>query len=221
MVRDLDRHWRRQGVPRVLRSSVADDVTADLVAAQRSGRSVEVALGMDVLQFAEQVARANGWSVPWPLYGRMLASAAVGAAAAIVVGFALVLPSTVLALDGVGYVLRALGVEFGPAGPGAWYAPLVYAVYVLFGVAFVVAVLGAVRRGLRYGRRVRETLRAGTVLLPLSAALSVPAAVAVAHLNHFSGAPLVVASEFGLVLGAAAAALVAARSWALRQPAEG
>ena len=216
VVRDLERRWRRLGVPRALREPVLADVTADLHAAHRQGRTPEVVLGVAVAEFAEQVARENGWLVAWPMYGRMLSSAAAGAGVAMVAGFAVVLPSMYLVLGAVGHLASWVGRDVATYGESGLYLAVVYAMYALFGVAFVAAVLGAVRRGLKAAVGLRRTLRVGTVLLPLSAGVSLPLAVAIGRASGYSNAPWVVAAEFGLVLGLAAAALVAARAWALR-----
>ncbi|NIZ90318.1 hypothetical protein [Kineococcus rubinsiae] len=203
-------------MPRALRDPVVADVCADLHAAYGQGRTPETVLGMTVAEFAEQVARENGWLVAWPMYGRLLASAAVGAAAAILAGFALVLPSMYLVLAAVGHVLVWAGSDAEGYRESSLNAGIVYAMYALFGVGFVAAVLTAVRWGLKAAVQLRQTLSAGAVLIAVSAAVSVPLAVAIGHVSRFSSAPLVVAAEFGLVLGLAGAALVAARAWALR-----
>jgi len=197
---------------------VVADVSADLHAAYGEERTPEMVLGTTVAKFAEQVAQENGWLVAWPMYGRLLASAAVGAVGAIGAGFALVLPSMYLVLAAVGHVVSWAGIDAAGYREGHVDEVVVYAMYALFGVGFVAVVLSAVRRGLRAAVQLRPTLRAGLVLLAVSAAVSVPLAVAIGHASHFSSAPLVVAAEFGLVLGLAAGALIAARVWALRLP---
>jgi hypothetical protein len=220
VVRDLERRWRRLGVPRALREPVLAEVGADLRAAYAQGRTPEVVLGVAVAEFAEQVARENGWLVAWPMYGRMLSSAAVGAVVAIVVGFALVLPAVTGVIAVAGTVLSWVGVEVsdsgGYGGGSSWYLPIVYAIYAAFGVGFIAAVLAAVRRGMKAAVELRRTVRAGAVLLPVSAAVSLPLAVAIGRASDYSSAPLVVAAEFGLVLGLAGASLLAARAWVLR-----
>jgi len=205
-----------------LREAVAADVAADLHAAYLQGRPLEVVLGVTSEHFAEQVARENGWLVPWPMYGRMLTSAALGAAGAIAAGIVLVLPATLGIVAAVGWVLLWAGVDLGSqvtaSGQTYWYAPIVYAIYTLFGMGFVAAVLAAVRRGLKAAVELRRTLRAGLVLLTVSAAISLPLALAIGHASDYSNAPFVVAAEFSLVLGLASVALVAPRAWALRVP---
>lgn len=222
VVRELERCWRRLGVPRALREPVLAEVSADLHAAYVQGRTPEVVLGVSVAQFAEQVAGENGWLVAWPMYGRMLTSAAVGAGVAIVAGLVVVLPAMTGVIAVVGTVLSWAGVEVasggGYGGGSSWYLPIVFAIYAVFGVGFVAAVLVAVRRGLKAAAGLRRTVRAGAVLLPASAAVSLPLAVAVGRASDYSNAPVVVMAEFGLVLGLAGAALVAARVWALRLP---
>jgi len=222
VVCDLERRWRRLGVPRALREPVLADVSADLHAAYAQGRTPEVVLGVPVAQFAEQVAGENGWLVAWPMYGRMLTSAAAGAAVAIMAGLVVVLPAMTGVIAVAGTVLSWAGVEVvssgGYGGGTNWYLPIVYAIYAAFGVGFVAAVLAAVRRGLRAAVGLRRTVRAGVLLLPVSAAVSLPLAVAVGRASDYSNAPLVVTAEFGLVLGLAGASLMAARAWALREP---
>lgn len=221
VVRELERRWAGLGVPRALREPVVADVRADLHSAHAEGRTPEAVLGMPVPQFAEQVAQENGWFVAWPMYGRMLISAAAGAALAIAAGLLVVFPATSGLITVAGKVLSWTGLEVvadGGLGEGTdWYVPIVYAVYTAFGVGFVAVVLAAVRRGLRAAVGLRRTIRVGTVLLPASAAVSLPLAIAVGHATAYSSAACVVAAEFGLVLGLAGAALVASRAWALRQ----
>jgi hypothetical protein len=119
-------------------------------------------------------------------------------------------------LGAVGHLFLLVNPDGGVYGESSLYLVVSYGVYGLYGVGFVAAVLTAVRWGLKAAMRLRETVRAGLVLLPVSAALSLPLAVAIGRASDYGNAPLVVAAEFGLVLGLAGAALVAARVWALR-----
>ncbi|MEZ0493346.1 hypothetical protein AB2L28_13990 [Kineococcus sp. TBRC 1896] len=214
VVRLLQREWRLIGVPRALRDAVARDVTADLQEAHRQGRTPESVLGTPVREFATEVARENGWLIAWPVYGRVLAAAGVGAALSLAAGLVLLVPLVAGATYAAGTVLRWAGVPVG--GDPSWYLPIVLGGYVVFGVAFVTVVLACVRWALRSAAGPTRTLRAGALGLPVSAALSLPVAIWTGHVTGFSTAPHVVLTECGLVLGAAAVALVAARAWAVR-----
>ncbi|GAB3272381.1 hypothetical protein GCM10027586_21280 [Kineococcus gypseus] len=214
----LQEHWRALGVPRVLREPVAREVGADLHAAYLDGRTPEAVLGVAVDVFAEQVAGENGWLVPWPMYGRLLGAAAIGAVGAIAAGLVVVLPAMAGVLWAVGQVFVRVAAPGAVYGESTLYAVIVCMVYALFGVGLIAAVLAAVRRGLTAAQQLRRTLRAGALLLPLSAALSLPSAVAVGRASGYSTAPAVVLVEAALVLGLAAVALLTARAWALRVP---
>ncbi|MEZ0166487.1 hypothetical protein AB2L27_17140 [Kineococcus sp. LSe6-4] len=212
----LQRRWRVLGVPRALRDAVARDVSADLHDAHRQGRTPESVLGTSVPDVATEVARENGWLVAWPMYGRVLVAAGVGAVMALAAGLVLLLPLAAWTVSAVPAVLGWAGVTVGADGDPSWYLPIVLGAYVVFGVAFVAVVLACVRWALRSAAGLNRTLRAGVLGLPASAALSLPVAVWIGHVSGFSTAPHVVLTECGLVLGAAAVALVAARAWAVR-----
>ncbi|MEW1960169.1 hypothetical protein [Kineococcus sp. NPDC059986] len=216
VVARVQREWRLLGVPRPLRDAVAGDVAADLHDAHRQGRTPESVLGTSVRDFAREVARENGWLVAWPQYGRMLAAAAVGAGLSVLVGAVLLVPLVGWSTNVVAVVLGEAGVTVGDGGDPSWYLPVVLGTYVLFGAGFVAAVLGCVRWALRSAEGLTRTLRFGALGLPASAALSLPVAIWIGHASGFSTSPSVVLTECGLVLGTAAAALVAARAWAVR-----
>lgn len=217
VVARVQREWRLLGVPRALRDVVARDVAADLHDAYREGRTPESVLGTSVREFAADVARENGWLVAWPMYGRLLAAAGAGAGLAVAAGLVLLLPLTAWSLEvAAAALLGRAGVTAAAGEDPSWYLPIVLGSYVVFGVGFVAAVLGCVRWALRSAVGLTRTLRAGALGLPASAALSLPVAVWVGHVSGFSTSPPVVLTECGLVLGAAAVALVTARAWAVR-----
>ena len=183
----VDRQWRRRRVPRADRAAMADELRADLIAAHAESpghRTPAELLGTDPARFADDLAHAaDSPRVAdhfWP-------SAAIGAA--------------------IGAVLVNIAVSnTSRLVPDLGSLPAAIGFYAVVGLVFLGVVLLSVRLGTRADPRARSTLRRTALLLPVSAAVSLPLAVGLAHLAGFSTNPVVVLSEAGIVLALAAAA---------------
>lgn len=231
----IEQRWDQLRLPQALRARLLSDLEADLHAAYLDGVTPHALLGTDEIAFADEVAAQLGYDtrqpppppVVWPPalpqaiqwragprdaparrahdassagYGRLLLAAGLAGAACVLLGLVVVFP--------VGRWLYDLGL--GGAGPLLTYAAFV-------GV-FTTVVLVAVHRSLHGLGRARETVTRAAVLMPCSAVISLPLAVYVGWVSGYSWRPAVLIAEIGLVLGLAALSLLAARSWALREP---
>lgn len=221
----IDSRWRATGLPRRERQQLLTEVWADLTAMQEESGIADPRelLGTDPDRFADDVVAARGLRKPVGRYGRLLTWAAIGTAVAVPTLFTL-LTSIQSGLANAGGVEEPRPVVPGYEEPAVIIEPattgdLVVAVglYALMGVLFVAVVLAAVGYGLRNDTRVKGTLGRMAVLMPLSAGLSVPAAVYFAGVSGYSTTLPIVAFEAFLVLALAALAIVGARFWALRR----
>ena len=204
VLRRVDLRLRALGLAATARQQVRDDVRSDLVGAHRDGLAPEEVVP-DSLAFADDIATSLGLSVPanpQPMYARLLASGAAAVAVAVAAAYWAFLPGL--------YWL----VDHAPVGiaDSGWVPIAVYAVYGLF---FTATVLVGIRVGLVSARRVRQTVVRVAVLLPASAALSLPAALLLARSTGFNASLPVVAAEGLIIVGCAAGALLAARRWAV------
>ena len=196
----VDRRWRARGVPRADRARMAADLRVDLLAvhAEQPGhRTPTQLLGAAPAQFADDLARAAGATAGAARPTRLWRSAAIGAA--------------------LGALIVYVGVFDGTrVVPGLDSLTIVFAFYAGLGVCFVGAVLAAAWLGTRAEPLARSTVGRAALLLPLSAAVSVPLAVGIAHLVHYAINPVTLLAEGGVVLALAGAAIHLAHWSALR-----
>lgn len=200
LLQAVDRRWQRAGVSRTDRAALVDQLRMDLLAAhaERPNQHTPAQLlGTDPAQFADDLAHAAG-AAPRPVGPTGLwRSATIGGALGALVVYLGVYDGTQLFPEQVSLVV-------------------VYAYYTALGVCFVSAVLIAVWLGTRPDPLALPTLRRIALLLPLSAALSLPLAIGVAHLSNFVIRPFPNLAETGIVLTIAAAAVQVAHRTAAR-----
>lgn len=203
LLSELDRTWRRDGVRPVDRREMIGDVAPDLEAASRDGIDPRTLLTPDPASFARQVAEARGVDRLRSDYPRMLFGAAVGAAAAFVLGWRLAL---IMVTD----LTERVELERRYEVLGAVVAYSGLAAFCLAGV------IAGIWLALRGRTAVRATLRRVALLLPLAAMVVTPVTIAFARSTGYSTVGSVVLIEAGIVLGGCALALVVARRSALR-----
>ncbi|WP_432489649.1 hypothetical protein [Kineococcus sp. SYSU DK018] len=220
----IDRRWRATGLPRRDRRALLADVEADLVAAgaEMDTDDPHALLGTDVDAFADEVVRERGLQRPRGRYARLMVFSAIGAVVAVIGIWPLLLgimgavtseptPEPVYSPPGTPPPPSVITEEATTGG-----TVFIFSMYALAGVLFVGLVLLAVNFGLRSADRLGATLRRMALLMPLSAAVSLPLAVLVARTSDYSTEASVVLFEAAIVLALAAAAVLASRYWALR-----
>lgn len=193
---ELDAAWRRYGVRPADRQEMSADIVADLRAGAADGLDPRAMIGPQVDAFARQVADARGLRRLEPAYGRMLLGGLVGAVAALVIGWT----PTWSALD-----LLSSG--------GLVWALMAYG---LLAVGCTAAALTGIAVALRGLGSVRATLWRAALLLPVAGVAITPLTMLFAAATGYDTATSTVLLETGMVLGACAAAVAAARRWALR-----
>jgi lysylphosphatidylglycerol synthetase-like protein (DUF2156 family) len=106
--------------------------------------------------------------------------------------------------------------------PGGMHVPVQVAVAIFYGIPAAIVVVGAVaavRYHLRAVPRIRATVHAMCLLLPLAGIIITPITMGFAALTGYRTSAPVVLTEMLLVLAALAGATVLARRWALREQA--
>jgi lysylphosphatidylglycerol synthetase-like protein (DUF2156 family) len=204
-----DRAWRHHGVQRADREALAADLRLDLESAAADGVAPDRLLGEDVSVFARRLADEAGVRREPSELGRLVGTALTGAAlgAALGYGFFLLLFRIAGRLADVSRDTQV---------------PVQVAVAVFYGIPAVIVVIGAVtavRYHLRAVPRIRATVHAMCLLLPLAGIVITPITMGFAALTGFSTLAPVVLTEMLLVLAALAGATVLARRWALREQA--
>jgi len=205
-----DRAWRAHGVRHADRAALAADLRLDLESAAADGVGPAQLLGADVPGFARRLADEAGVHREPPELGRLLGTALVG--------------GTLGAALGVGALalLDPLGVSLGEltTDPDIPVQVVVTAYYLIPAVLVVAGTVATVRTRLRDLPRIRATANAMILLLPLAGIVVTPITMAFAWMTGFSTSSPAVVIEMLLVAGACAGAIVLARRWALREPAE-
>ena len=221
----IDSRWRATGVARRERLQLLAEVRTDLTAMQEESGITDPRelLGTDPDTFADDVIAARGLRKPAGCYGRLLTWAAIGTAVAVPTLFTLLM-SILSGMANAGGVEEPRPLVPGYEQPAVIIEPsttgdtvVAVGLYALMGMLFIAVVLTAVGYGLRRDTRVKGTVGRMAVLMPLSAGLSVPAAVYFAGVSGYSTTLPIVAFEVFLVLALAALAIVGARFWALRR----
>lgn len=200
---ELDRAWRRDGVRLADRQEMIEDIVSDLRAAAQDGRDPRSVLGIDVPAFARQVADARAVQRVRPAHARMFLAALAGSGAAFTLG----LPPALALFDGLLAGRRSDGDNLAIAA----------LCYGLLALACLSAALAGVALALRGAGAVGATLWRAALLVPVAGLVVTPLTMLFASLTGYSTNPSIVSLEAGLVLGAGAAALAAARHWALRR----
>ena len=202
-----DRAWRHHGVQRADREALAADLRLDLESAAADGVAPDRLLGEDVSAFARRLADEAGVRREPPELGRLIGTALTGAALGAAVGFAFFL-----------LLFRIAGRMIDL--PGGTHVPVQVAVGVFYGIPAAIVVVGAVA-AVRYRLgalpRIRATVHAMCLLLPLAGIVITPITMGFAALTGYSTWTPVVLTEMLLVLAALAGATVLARRWALRE----
>lgn len=198
LLAQLDRAWRRTGVPRSDRRLLAAELAPDLQAAAADGHDPADLLTPDVDTFAQRLAEAHGVRQVPPRYANVQLGGLLGAALALIAGAGLV--------AGLQPLLTSK-VELSGRHPLAG-ALLVYGSLAALGLlGCLLGIYLAVRDRPAAGATV---LRAA-LLLPLTATAGVGLAVALGRSTDYSDAPPVVLAECGIVVVSCAVALLAAR----------
>ncbi|MEU8233631.1 hypothetical protein AB0C12_28950 [Actinoplanes sp. NPDC048967] len=204
-----DRAWRQHGVQRADREALAADLRLDLESAAADGVAPERLLGEDVSTFARRLADEAGVRREPPELGRLIGTTLTGAALGAAVGYAFFV---------LFFQVAARTFDM----PRGTHVPVQVAVAVFYGIPAVIVVVGAVtavRYHLRALPRIRATVHAMCLLLPLAGIVITPITMGFAALTGFSTWAPVVLTEMLLVLAALAGATVLARRWALREQA--
>jgi hypothetical protein len=192
--------WRLRGVDRRDSAALAADLRQDLEAAAADGADPQRLIGKDVRGFARRLAdEAGARRIPYH-YRRLLESALVGAVPGILFGY--------------GYVFVGLGMMPVPDDVPVQVTVAVY--YSVPAAVVVAGILGAVWWRMRDVPRIRPTVGAMAVLLPVTGGLMTPVTMGFAYLTGYSDSGRVVFVEIAMVAGALAGATVLARRWALR-----
>ncbi len=205
-----DRAWRAYGVRRADRAALAADLRLDLESAAADGVGPTQLLGADVPGFARRLADEAGVRREPPALGPLLGTALVGGTLGAALGVA------VLALLDT-LTVNLLELTTNPGVP-VWILVVAY-----YGIPAALVVAGAVttvRARLRDLPRIRATANAMVLLLPLAGIIITPITMAFAAMTGYSTSSPAVVIEMLLVAGALAGAIVLARRWALREPAE-
>jgi len=204
-----DRTWRHHGVQRADREALAADLRLDLESAAADGVAPDRLLGEDVSTFARRLADEAGVRREPPELGRLIGTALTGAVLGAAVGFAFF----------VLFFRIVVGLLDMPRG---LHMPVQVAVAIYYGIPATIVVAGAVaavRYHLSAVPRIRATVHAMCLLLPLAGIVVTPITMGFAALTGYSTSAPVVVAEMLLVLAALAGATVLARRWALREQA--
>lgn len=198
LLAQLDRAWRRIGVPHSDRRLLAAELAPDLQAAAADGHEPADLLTPDVDTFAERLAEAHGVRLVPPRHANVQLGGLLGAVLALVTGAGLVVGLQPLLTSKV-----ELSGRYPVAG-----AVLVFASLAVLGLlGCLLGIYAAVRGRPAAG----ATVRRAALLLPLTAAVGVALAVALGRSTDYSDAPSVVLAECGIVAVSCAGALLAAR----------
>lgn len=201
----LERAWRRSGVPRADRRAMREEVGLDLRAAASDGVDPAALLAPDVETFAREAAEARGVARHEAAYARSVAGGLVGAAAALmvaVIGSPLIYEVLVDRVQMSGrYPLPVLGAV------GAWGA---------FGLFCLAGALVGVWAVLRGRSKAWATVWRAAVVLPVVALVVTLLTMLFARSTGYSMESGVLAVEAVLTLAGCAGALLLARRWALR-----
>lgn len=197
ILRIAEREWQSRRIAQSDRKQLAADLRADLEAAVADGVPAEDLVGPDVRAFARRLEDAAQAPRTPTEYGRLLRTSLFGA-----------LPGGIIAyLATFGLIpLRNL-----PNPP--------LAVVVYYGVPAVIAVVGslvAVSIRMRDVVRVKRTVAAMGLLVPLTGAVVTPVTIGFAWLTDYSDSLPVVLLEMAMVASALTGAIVLARRWAIR-----
>jgi hypothetical protein len=205
---DLDRRLRRLRISRRDRRVIVDGIRGDLHAAAADGVSPAALIGPDVDAFAREAVEAGGYRARSRDYPRVLTGGVLAAAAAVVVGYLLI----------VEVLTPVLSSWFTLDGSYPTVGPLVaYGGVVLVGL---LGVLVAVRSLLAGRPAARETLNRAALLLPIGAAAGIAAVIAVARDPDYRVTVAAVTVQVLFVVLGVAAALASARWWSLRTVAD-
>jgi hypothetical protein len=198
--------WRAYGVGPADRAALADDLRLDLRDAVADGRTPADLLGPDVAAFARRLADEAGVDRLAAQNGRLLGTASVGGLLGAIVAFLLLVVVFPLIIRGSDLASNV-------------QVPIQVAVGVFYGIPSAAVLAGAiiaVRVRLHDLPRLGSTVRAMTVLLPLTAVVITPITMGFAWTTQYSSSTPIVLIEVALVAGALAGAIVLARRWALR-----
>ncbi len=198
----LDRVWRRLGVPRSDRRLLEAELVPDLQEAAADGHDPADLLTPDVDTFARDLAEAHGVAQVPPRHANVQLGGLLGAIVALVLGAA-----SATALQPILTSRVQLSGRYPVAG-----AVLVFGLLAAAGLLGCLLGVHAVVRGKpAAGATVRRT----ALVLPVTAAVGVGLAVLFGKSTHYSSAPAVVLAECGLVIASCAVGLATARRWAI------
>lgn len=205
LMAELDRAWRRSGVPRRDRVAMAADVALDLRAAAADGLDPRSLLAPDVEGFAAQVAEARDVVRSEPAYARVLLGGMGGACSV----FFIVARSSSQLHE---FLVDQVELRDRPS------LDVAVAAFGALGLACIVGSVFGLAVTLDGRGRAGATVWRAAVLLPVVPAVMVPLVLQVGRAVHPYGYWLgVLAVAVLLTFGGSAWALVIARRWALRQ----
>jgi hypothetical protein len=199
--------WRAYGVGPADRAALAEDLRLDLRDAVADGRTPADLLGPDVAAFARRLADEAGVERVAAENGRVLGTALIG-------GLLGAIPAMLLLMAGYPLLVHWLGIS------RSGRVPVQVAVAVYYGIPSIFVLAGAiiaVRVRMRDLPRIRPTVHAMALLLPVAAIVITPITMGFAWIMGYSTSAPVVLIELALVGGALAGAIVLARRWALRE----
>ncbi|WP_432510898.1 hypothetical protein [Kineococcus sp. SYSU DK001] len=214
-------------MPRGERQELLQDVRADLLVAHAATGSTNprVLLGTDTATFAADVVRERGLQRPRGRYTTVLVFAVVAVLVAVVAIWPLLhevfdavnpSPSGPMPIT-AGTTIEADGSIKYPAEPlTAGQEAVMIGGWALGGLMVAALMVVGVHVALRRRARAAATVWRAAVLIPVSVAVTLPAAMFYAKQTDYSTAPAVVIFECALVLGGAIMAVVVARWWAFR-----
>lgn len=205
LLAQLDRAWRRLGVPHSDRRLLAAELAPDLLAADADGHDPADLLTPDVDTFARRLAEAHGVRQVSPRYANVLLGGLLGGALTLAV---------CAALTPVVQAFLTSRVELSKDSPlaGAGGAVL------FFGALAVLGLLGCLLGtcvAVRHHPAAGATVRRVALFLPPAAAVGVALAVALGRSTDYSTAPQVVLAECVIVILSCSVALAAARRSAI------
>lgn len=180
-LREANRLWRRAGVRGPDRKALLSELEAEIGGARQDGHDARAVLGDDSSQTLRQWADERG------LCGRALR-------------LGLVVPAALLGMS-AGLAVILLAVFAGFSGrPTIDLGPFVLPLYASSGLFAYLCALLFVWIALRHDPQASSTVRWLSVLLPVGAALSIGAGMAIAWWRNFNPTPTVFTVVIGVVV---------------------
>jgi hypothetical protein len=207
LLAQLDRAWRRLGVPSGERRLLEDELAPDLLLAITDGHDPVGLLTPDVDTFARRLAEARGVLQVPPRHANVQVGGLLGAALTLLTGAALASPV---------HTFLTAHVQLRGRHPIA-------GVILAFGSLGILSLLGCLLGtylAIRYQPAAGATVRRVALFLPPAAGLGIGLAVAVGKSSDYSTDPAVILAEIIIVALSCALALVAARRSAISSMAQ-